>query len=72
MRIDDLEKGEIEMEMVKVTEIAQALYNAHGDKAELEAAKRQNTSEEAGDKQEAANWKAIRSSIRRLKGANQS
>lgn len=59
------------MNVIKVTEIAQALYKAHGDKAELEAAQRENQCHEAGDETEAENWRAIRGSIRRLKGANQ-
>ena len=60
------------MDVIKVTEIAQALYRAHGDKAELEAARRENHSKETGNESEAQNWRAIRGSIRRLRGANQS
>jgi hypothetical protein len=60
------------MDAMKATEIAHALYRTHGDKAEAEAAQRQKRCEAAGDETEAANWRAIRGSIRRLRGANQS
>ncbi len=59
------------MEMIKVSEYAQALYNAHGDKAELEAARRQSQHEAAGEKMEADTWRSIRESIRQMKGPNQ-
>ncbi|MEP2028066.1 MAG: hypothetical protein ABJI96_05080 [Paracoccaceae bacterium] len=60
------------MDILKATEHAQALYNAHGDKAEYEAARRQKQSEEAGDSYEAKNWKSIRAAVRRLRGPIQS
>jgi hypothetical protein len=60
------------MDMIKVSEYAQALYSAHGDKAELEAARRQSQYEAAGDKMEADTWRSIRESIRQMKGPNQS
>lgn len=60
------------MELSRVTEYARALYDAHGDKAEAEAAKKAMQSEEAGEEGEAADWKAIRAAIREIRGANQS
>ena len=60
------------MDILKVTEHAQALYDAHGDKAELEAARRQNESEAAGDEEEAKNWMSIRAAVRQLRGPIQS
>ena len=60
------------MDILKVTEHAQALYDAHGDKAELEAARRQNESEAAGDEEEAKNWMSIRAAVRQLRGPTQS
>lgn len=60
------------MNIVKTSEIAWSLYQAHGDKAELQAAQRENHFKSEGDMVEAENWRAIRSSIRRLRGANQS
>jgi hypothetical protein len=55
------------MEVSRVTEYARALYEAHGDKAEAEAAKKAKQCEEG----EAADWKAIRAAIREIRGANQ-
>lgn len=60
------------MEVSKTSEIAHALYQAQGDKAELEAAKREKHFRDAGNEVEAENWRSIRGSIRRLRGANQS
>jgi hypothetical protein len=60
------------MDVVKTAELARALYRAHGNKAELEAAQRERAFKEAGNGVEAANWRAIRDSIRQARGANQS
>ena len=60
------------MDPVKATEIAHALYRAHGGRAEAEAAERERVSRDAGDRGEAERWRAIRGSIRQLRGANQS
>ena len=59
------------MDVIKTTEIAHALYRAHGSKAEIEAAQQENRFKDAGNEEEAANWRAIRGSIRRMRGANQ-
>ena len=59
------------MEAIKVAEYAQALYAAHGDRAEAEAAHRANAALDAQKMDEAQNWKAVRASIRRLRGPNQ-
>lgn len=60
------------MDAIKATEIARALYRAHGDKAEFEAAQRERQLRESGDENEAAHWRAIRGNIRSMRGANQS
>lgn len=60
------------MEIIKTAEIAHALYRAHGDRAELEAAQRERHFKDAGNNDEAASWRAIRASVRRMRGANQS
>jgi len=60
------------MEISRVTEFARALYDAHGDKAEAEAAKKAKEYEEAGEESDAADWNAIRAAIRTIRGANQS
>jgi hypothetical protein len=60
------------MEAIKVAEYARALYSAHGDKAEAEAALKANAALEAKKFSEAEDWQAVRESIRRLRGPNQS
>jgi hypothetical protein len=57
---------------MKASEIAHALYRARGDKAEYEAAQREQQFRAEGNTDEAANWRAIRGSIRQMRGANQS
>ena len=59
------------MEVSRVAEYARALYEAHGDKAEAEAAKKAKEYEDAGEERDAADWKAIRAAIRAIRGANQ-
>ncbi len=59
------------MDMIKATEIAQALYNAHGDKAEWEAAQLEKQFKNEGNEDEAENWRSIRGRIRRIRGPNQ-
>ncbi|WP_233491845.1 hypothetical protein [Nioella nitratireducens] len=49
---------------------AHALYRAHGDDAEAEAAQKVLAAEGAGDKDEAEKWRAIRGHIRELRGPN--
>ena len=60
------------MEMSKVNEYARALYEAHGDKAEAEAARKAKGHEEAGDASEAETWQAVRRAISELRGAHES
>ena len=59
------------MEPTKVAEYARALYEAHGNKAEAEAAQKAKHYEESGNEREAENWRAIRAAIRELRGASQ-
>lgn len=60
------------MDVIKANEMAHALYRAHGDKAELEAAQREQQFSSDGDEDQASYWRMIRASIRQLRGANQS
>lgn len=60
------------MEIAKITEYARALYQAHGDAAEAEAAQKAKRSEDAGDADEAENWRKIRLAIREIRGARES
>ncbi|MFW8635287.1 hypothetical protein [Cribrihabitans pelagius] len=59
------------MDAVKAAEYARALYSAHGDRAEAEAAQKMRQCEEAGKSDEASDWKAVRQAIRSLRGPNQ-
>ena len=60
------------MEMAKITEYARALYEAHGDKAEAEAAQKARQHEDAGETEEAKTWRAIRKAIGEMRGAHES
>jgi hypothetical protein len=60
------------MDAMKASEIAHALYRVRGDRAEYEAARKEQEFTSAGNAEEAENWRAIRGSIRRLRGANES
>jgi len=60
------------MEISNVAEYARALFEAHGDKAEAEAAQKAKKHEDAGEAQEAANWREIRAAIREIRGAHES
>lgn len=56
---------------ITISQHAHALYRAHGDKAEAEAAARERAAEKAGKRSEADDWRRIRASIHQLRGANQ-
>ena len=60
------------MEMTKIAEYARALYDAHGDKAEAEAARKAKQFEEAGDTEQAETWRSVRAAIAQLRGAHES
>lgn len=51
---------------------AHALYAAHGDTAEFEAAQKERQCMDTGDKQDAKDWRRIRSAIRQIRGPNAS
>ncbi|MEL6618503.1 MAG: hypothetical protein AAFP16_06485 [Pseudomonadota bacterium] len=59
------------MQTMAISQHAHALYRAHGNKAEAEAAQRERAAQEAGKATEARNWRKIRASIRHIRGANQ-
>lgn len=59
------------MDPVQTAQYAQALYAAHGDKAEAEAAKKARECEMADKPAEAEQWQAVRRAIRGLRGPNQ-
>ena len=60
------------MDMKQVHDFARKFAEAHGDKAEVEAAARLRAAEDAGDAQEVENWTRIRAAIRERRGAHES
>lgn len=57
------------MEISDITRHARALYDAHGDAAEAEAAARARAATDRGDPDQAETWIRIRAAIRGLRGA---
>lgn len=60
------------MEMTKIAQYARSLYDAHGNNAELEAAKKAKQCEVEGDNAGAETWQAVRRAINELRGAPES
>ncbi|WP_299660873.1 hypothetical protein [uncultured Ruegeria sp.] len=60
------------MDPLKTAQYARALYTAHGDRAEAEAAQKMRECKAAGNQQEAQDWQAVRGAIRQIRGPNQS
>mgnify|MGYP000886644730 CR=1 FL=1 len=56
------------MDHKDLVQYARSLYDAHGDKAEAEAARKAATARDAGDAQEAKKWDKIRRHISELRG----
>lgn len=59
------------MDAIQTAQYARALFAAHGDQAEAEAAKKMRDCEAAGNRQEAQDWQAVRRTIRQIRGPNQ-
>ncbi|WP_037316015.1 hypothetical protein [Ruegeria halocynthiae] len=59
------------MDALQAAQYARALYTAHGDRAEAEAAQKMRECEAAGNKKQAQDWQAVRQSIRQIRGPNQ-
>jgi hypothetical protein len=59
------------MKMEDVAQHAHALYRAHGDKAEAEAAQKAKQATADGQTAEAEKWEKIRLHIKELRGARQ-
>ena len=60
------------MNAIQTAEFARALYSAHGDKAEAEAAHKAQECVEVGKTEKAEEWQAVRRAIRSMRGPNQS
>lgn len=59
------------MERTKVRPYARALYEAHGDRAEAEAAQKATRLEQDGDTAGAETWRAVQLSVKEIRGARQ-
>jgi len=55
-----------------IQEHARRLYDAHGDKAEYEAAQKARSHEEKGEHEQAETWRKVRESISRMRGPHES
>ena len=60
------------MNTIEIQEHARKLKDAHGDKAILEAAEKARELEEAGDREQAENWRRIEAALMRLRGPHES
>lgn len=63
---------DIGMDMSQVHNIAKRLVDAHGLKAEAEAAQKFLEAEKAGDDEKIEIWRRVRSAIREMKTAHES
>lgn len=60
------------MNTIEIQEHARKLKDAHGDKAILEAAEKARELEEAGDKEQAENWRRIEAALMQMRGPHAS
>ena len=60
------------MNAVEIQDCARRLYEAHGDKAELEAAQHAKEQLEKGNKDDAEDWQRIREAIALMRGPHAS
>lgn len=56
------------MQTKELIQYAHALYEAHGDKAEAEAAQKSAAAKAEGKAEDAAKWDKIRAHIKELRG----
>lgn len=59
-----------QLDTLKIAEQARALLDAHGDKAEAEAAQKASTLKAAGKTDEAAQWDKVRKAIHELRSGH--
>lgn len=59
------------MDALRTSEYARALFAAHGDRAEAEAAQKMRECEVAGRPDEAEDWKRIRLAVSGMRGPHQ-
>ena len=58
------------MNAVEIHDSARMLYEAHGDKAEFEAAQNARKLLKDGDKKAAEEWKRVREAISEMRGSH--
>jgi hypothetical protein len=68
----DEAEGDETMETVKIAEYARALLDAHGDKAEAEAAQKASALKAEGKAGEAQQWEKVRKAIHELRSGHMS
>ncbi|MBE3111903.1 MAG: hypothetical protein IMZ46_15600 [Acidobacteria bacterium] len=56
------------MHMNQIHDYARRLFDAHGDKAEVEAARKATECDQQGSKHEARDWRRIQSAIAQMRG----
>ena len=66
----DQAEGDETMETVKIAEYARALLDAHGDKAEAEAAQKASNLRAEGKAGEAEQWEKVRKTIHELRSGH--
>lgn len=59
------------MELAKVMEYARSLFEAHGDKAEAEAAQKAAGLEAEGKTEEAETWRRIQAAVKEMRAPKQ-
>ncbi len=60
------------MTFLEIQESARKLYEAHGDKAEFEAAQKARQLADDGEEDQASDWKRIREVIAQMRGPHSS
>lgn len=60
------------LEKPKITEYARVLYDAYGDKAKVEAARKAKENEDAGDTAQAETWGEVLRAIEEIRGPHES
>jgi hypothetical protein len=60
------------MHAIEIQEHARKLLDAHGDKAVLEAAQKARELGEAGDREQAENWRRIEAALMQMRGPHAS
>lgn len=60
------------MDMQQINDLARMMIEAHGDQAQVAAARRQAEEEQRGNQEEIETWKRVRAAIAERRGPHQS